>query len=215
MDFFKAQARADPDYGGSLHYIRVDVQDSENLESVISGIAFQYARLDGLIAAAGVQQVTPAISYKREDVVRMLDINYVGVFMTATAVAKQMLKYRCKGSLVLVGSMSGMVANKGLLTPVYNSSKAAVNQLARNLAMEWGKEGLRVNSLCPGNILTPMVQANFDEEPWLKELWEKENMMGRLSEPEEYRGAALFMLSDASSFMTGSCLVIDGGYTAW
>jgi len=177
--------------------------------------------LDGLIAAAGVQQLTPAIEYTREDITRMLDINYTGVFMSATAVAKQMMKYKCEGSIVLVGSMSGFVANKGLISPVYNSSKAAVVQLARSLAMEWSRldtdsgKRIRVNSLCPGHIVTPMVEKNFTEVPGLRETWEKENMMGRLASPEEFKGPALFLLSNASSFMTGSSLVIDAGHTAW
>ena len=81
--------------------------------------------------------------------------------------------------------------------------------------MEWGKDGIRVNSLCPGQIVTPIVEKNFEDEPWLKKMWEKENMLGRLSSPREFRGAAIFLLSNASSFMTGSSLVIDGGHTAW
>ena len=180
-----------------------------------------------------------------------MNINYGGVYLSAVSCARQMVKYKTPGSIILVGSMSGLIANKGLITSVYNSSKAAVIQLGRSLAMEWGKvidgRAIRVNVLCPGNIMTPvsatttppesqlceaavstgesqeliadtppqMVKKNFDDEPWLREIWERENMMGRISEPHEYRGAALFMLSDASSFMTGSHLVIDGGYTAW
>ncbi|KAL8850494.1 MAG: hypothetical protein Q9221_004542 [Calogaya cf. arnoldii] len=214
-EFGAAQKRANPDFGGSLHYDRVDVRNTENLDSVISGIAAKYGRLDGLIAAAGIQQVTAATEYKVEDVTKMLSINYTGVFMAAAAVARQMMQYGCRGSMVLVASMSGFIANKGLITPVYNSSKAAVIQCAKNLAMEWGPKGIRVNALCPGHIVTPMVQKNFDDDPSLQEKWEKENFLGRLSKPEEFRGAGLFLLSDASSFMTGSSLVIDGGHTAW
>lgn len=94
-------------------------------------------------------------------------------------------------------------------------------QLGRSLAMEWGRinddgsGGIRVNVLSPGNIVTPMVQKNFEEVPGLREMWEKENMLGRLAEPAEFKSAALFLLSNASSFMTGGNLVIDGGYTAW
>jgi NAD(P)-dependent dehydrogenase (short-subunit alcohol dehydrogenase family) len=91
-------------------------------------------------------------------------------------------------------------------------------QLARSLAMEWGQvidgKPIRVNSLCPGNILTPMVEKNFEDDPALRARWMNANMLGRLSEAKEYRGAALFALSDASSFMTGSSLIIDGGYTS-
>ena len=168
-----------------------------------------------------MQQVTPALDYGPDDVARMLEVNYTGVFMTAQAAARQMMKYKTRGSICLIASMSGLVANKGLLSPVYNSSKAAVIQLARNLAMEWspvredGSGGIRVNCISPGHILTPMVLKNFEEVPGLRETWEAENMMGRLAETTEFKGAVLFLLSGASSFMTGNNLVIDGGHTAW
>ncbi|KAJ2996789.1 hypothetical protein NUW58_g850 [Xylaria curta] len=87
--------------------------------------------------------------------------------------------------------------------------------------MEWspirkdGTGGIRVNCISPGHILTPMVLKNFEEVPGLREKWEAENMMGRLAETTEFKGAALFLLSNASSFMTGNNLVIDGGHTSW
>lgn len=191
------------------------MRNTDEIDALTCRIASEHHRLDGLIAAAAIQQVCPATEYSVQDVYKMIDINYTGVFMCAASVARRMREYKTPGSIVFVASMSGFVANKGLITPVYNSSKAAVIQLGRNLAMEWGKEGIRVNSLCPGHIITPMVKKNFEDQPELKGLWEKENMLGRLSTPEEYTGAALFLLSDASSFMTGSSLVIDGGHTAW
>jgi NAD(P)-dependent dehydrogenase (short-subunit alcohol dehydrogenase family) len=126
-----------------------------------------------------------------------------------------MFHYKCHGSILLVASMSGIIANKGMSSPVYNSSKAAVIQLGRCLAMEWGRHGIRVNSLCLGHIMTPMVQMVFDKTPDVRTTWEAENMLGRLARPEEFRGAALFALSDASTFMTGSTMLIDGGHTAW
>ncbi|OAL19413.1 hypothetical protein AYO22_09575 [Fonsecaea multimorphosa] len=215
----QVQKRLGPKYGGSLKYDKVDVREAGNLDRVIEEIATNHGRLDGLIAAAAVQQVTPALDYTPEKIEEMMNINYKGVYCSAISCARQMIKYNCSGSILLVASMSGMVANKGFTSSVYNSSKAAVIQLTRSLAMEWGKivngKPIRVNALCPGNIMTPMVRKNFEDDPKLKELWEKENMLGRISTPAEYRGAALFCLSDASSFMTGSSLVIDGGYTAW
>ncbi|KIX94059.1 uncharacterized protein Z520_10085 [Fonsecaea multimorphosa CBS 102226] len=218
-EFLTVQKRLGPKYGGSLKYDKVDVREAGNLDRVIEEIATNHGRLDGLIAAAAVQQVTPALDYTPEKIEEMMNINYKGVYCSAISCARQMIKYNCSGSILLVASMSGMVANKGFTSSVYNSSKAAVIQLTRSLAMEWGKivngKPIRVNALCPGNIMTPMVRKNFEDDPKLKELWEKENMLGRISTPAEYRGAALFCLSDASSFMTGSSLVIDGGYTAW
>lgn len=216
--FYDAQDRCSH-FGGSLHYRQVDVQQAKQLDSVIASIAAEHLRMDGLIAAAGVQKVTPALDYEPEKITEMMNINYGGVYLSAVSCARQMIKYKTPGSLVLIGSMSGLNANKGFTSSVYNSSKAAVIQLGRSLAMEWGRivdgKAIRVNVLCPGNIMTPMVEKNFADDPGLRKIWEDANMMGRISEPHEYRGAALFMLSEASSFMTGSHLVIDGGYTAW
>ncbi|KAI2613422.1 NAD(P)-binding protein [Hypoxylon sp. NC1633] len=216
----EAARRAD-EFGGSLHYHQQDVQDTDGLDRTIAEIADKHKRLDGVVAAAGVQHLSPAIEWTKEEVNRMMDINYTGLMMTATSAAKQMFKYKIHGSMCFIASMSGSVANKGLLSPVYNSSKAAVVQLARNLAMEWspirkdGTGGIRVNCISPGHILTPMVLKNFEEVPGLREKWESENMMGRLAETSEFKGAALFLLSNASSFMTGTNMVIDGGHTAW
>lgn len=152
---------------------------------------------------------------------KMLEVNYTGVLLSARACARQMLKYKNQGSMCLVASMSGTIANKGFIAPVYNSSKAAVVQLTRNLAMEWGRMnpdgsgGIRVNSLSPGHIVTPMVQANFDAGEADRAAWEENSMLGRLSTPEEYKAVGIFMLSPASSYMTGHDLKIDGGTTAW
>ena len=204
-------------------YRQQDVTDAAGLDALMASVADEHGGLHGAVAAAGIQQVTPAVDYAADDAARMLAVNYTGVFMTATAAARQMLKHRTEGgSICLIASMSGLIANKGLLSPVYNSSKAAVIQLARNLAMEWsgarkedGAGGIRVNCISPGHIVTPMAQKSFDDEPSLRELWERENMMGRLADPSEFKGAVQFLLSPASSFMTGNNLVIDGGHTAW
>lgn len=217
----EAQGRVVPEWGGSLVYRQVDVQNSEHLEQTIDQIARERGRLDGVIAAAGIQQETPAAEYTSEDANQMLQINYTGVLMTASISARKMMEHKCKGSICLIASMSGSIANKGLLTPVYNSSKAAVIQLARNLAMEWtplrddGSGGIRVNCISPGHIVTPMITKRMEENPELEKIWCRENMMGRLAQTSEFKGAALFLLSNASSFMTGANLLVDGGHTAW
>lgn len=219
--FSQAKDRIRSEYGGGLEYHQVDVTQNERLEEVIEGIADKHQRLDGLIAAAGIQQVTPALDYAQADIARMLDTNYTGVFLSARACARQMYKYKVQGSMCLVASMSGTIANRGFIAPVYNSSKAAVVQLARNLAMEWGRldangsGGIRVNSLSPGHIVTPMVEENFRRGEADRGEWENNSMLGRLSTPEEYKAAGLFLLSRASSYMTGHDLKMDGGTTAW
>lgn len=151
----------------------------------------------------------------------MLAINFTGVLMTATAAARNMMKYKCRGSICMIASVSGTEATKGLISPVYNSSKAAVIQLARNLAMEWspikkdGTGGIRVNCISPGHIMTPMVRKNLEEVDGLREDWESATMMGRIAETQEFKGAALYLLSNASSYVTGSNLIVDGGHSAW
>ncbi|OJJ51157.1 hypothetical protein ASPZODRAFT_148489 [Penicilliopsis zonata CBS 506.65] len=214
-EFKVAQDRAAKDFGGSLEYHRIDVRDSQDVEEAMAKIARTDRRLDGMIAAAGVNHLESALEHSQTALNEVMQINYNGVFNAATAAARQMFEFQQGGSILLIASMSGLVANKGMTSPVYNSSKAAVIQLARSLAMEWGRHGIRVNSLCPGHIITPMVDMVFQQNPAARATWEAENMLGRLAVPEEFRGAALFALSDASSFMTGSTLLIDGGHTAW
>jgi NAD(P)-dependent dehydrogenase (short-subunit alcohol dehydrogenase family) len=221
QEWDEAQSRVVPEWGGSLTYMQQDVRNTKHLQQTIHKIADENGQLNGVIAAAGIVQTTPALECEVEDVTNMLATNYTGVFMTAQAAAEAMIEHKCAGSICLIASMSGSVANKGMLSPVYNSSKAAVIQLARNLAMEWGPKrvdgggAIRVNCISPGHIETPMVQKLFDEKPGLKETWQKENMLGRLATTSEFKGAALFLLSGASSFMTGSNLVVDAGHTAW
>jgi NAD(P)-dependent dehydrogenase (short-subunit alcohol dehydrogenase family) len=187
-----------------------------------------------LIAAAGIQQETTALDYTAEDANRMFEVNITGVFMSAQAVAKQMIRFGNGGSIVMIASMSGSIANRvcssflfslclahtnkadqGLICSAYNASKAGVIQLGRNLASEWGQHNIRVNTISPGYIVTAMVEELFQKFPERRADWPTQNMLGRLSKPAEYRGAAVFLISDASSFMTGADLKMDGGHSAW
>ncbi|KAL1850823.1 hypothetical protein Plec18170_006659 [Paecilomyces lecythidis] len=214
-DFARIQKRAAEELGTQLHYRRIDVRDVELLNKIVEDITNTHGRLDGLLAAAGIQQETPALDYTAKDANLMFEVNVTGVLMTAQAVARQMIRIGTRGSIAFIASMSGTVANKGLICTPYNASKAAVLQLARNLASEWGQYGIRVNTISPGYIVTAMVEQLFIKYPERRTDWPKQNMLGRLSAPEDYRGAAVFLLSDASSFMTGSDIRIDGGHAAW
>ncbi|OJI98117.1 hypothetical protein ASPVEDRAFT_123772 [Aspergillus versicolor CBS 583.65] len=214
-EFYDIQKRAKEELGTDFQYRRIDVRDTELLHNTIEAIANTEGRMDGLVAAAGIQQETPALDYTSQDANRMFEVNVTGVMMTAQAVAKQMIRFGNGGSIALIASMSGTIANRGLICSAYNASKAAVIQLARNLASEWGQYNIRVNTISPGYIVTAMVEQLFMQYPERRDEWPKHNMLGRLSSPQEYRGAAVFLLSDASSFMTGSDLRMDGGHAAW
>jgi len=214
-DFSKIAKRAREELDSCLTYHQVDVRHVPQLNDIIESIANENGRLDGLIAAAGINYEAPALEYPAKEVENLMSINFTGVFVTAQAVARQMVRLKQPGSILLIASMSGTIANRGMVAPIYNHSKAAVIQLARSLASEWGGYGIRVNTLSPGYILTQMLENLFVEYPERREKWANDNMLGRLSTPNEYRGAAVFLLSDASSFMTGSDLRIDGGHAAW
>ncbi|KAH8166219.1 hypothetical protein CIB48_g2038 [Xylaria polymorpha] len=212
----KVARRARDELGTAIFYHQVDVRTGvEALNSIAEEIAEKHGRIDGLIAAAGIQQETSALDYTAADADRMLGVNVTGALMTSQAVARQMIRLGSTGSIVLIASMSGTIANRGLICPVYNASKAAVLQLGRNLAMEWGVQGIRVNTISPGYIVTAMVEKLFEQFPERKTEWPTHNMLNMLSKPEDYRGAAVFLLSDASRFMTGADLRIDGGHAAW
>ena len=115
--FSIVRQRARDELSSELHYHQIDVRDVDQLNSAVRDIGSLHGRLDGLIAAAGIQQETPALEYTMQDTDRMLGVNVTGVFMTAQAVAREMLRLRQRGSIVLIASMSGTVANRGLLCP--------------------------------------------------------------------------------------------------
>ncbi|KAI4122641.1 MAG: hypothetical protein LQ338_005689 [Usnochroma carphineum] len=214
-DFYRVQKRAASELGNTLYYRQIDVRDVEGLHKVAEEIGDKHGRLDGLIAAAGIQQETPALEYSAKDANMMFEINITGVFMTAQAAAKQMIRFGKGGTIAMIASMSGHIANRGLICPAYNASKAAVLQLAKNLASEWGEHGIRVNTISPGYIVTAMVEALFKAYPERREEWPKQNMLGKLSRPEDFRGAAVFLMSPASAMMTAADMRIDGGHAAW
>ncbi|KFY12726.1 hypothetical protein V492_03691 [Pseudogymnoascus sp. VKM F-4246] len=214
-DFARVQKRAMAELNTKLHYRNIDIREVEHLNSIVEDIATTHGRLDGLINAAGIQQETPALDYSAKDSNTMFEVNCTGAFMMAQAVAKQMIRFGKGGSITMIASMSGTVANRGLLCAPYNASKSAVLQLGRNLASEWGVHGIRVNTISPGYIVTSMVEELFIKFPERRAEWPTQNMLGRLSYAEDYKGAAVFLASDASSFMTGADMRIDGGHAAW
>ncbi|EXJ77300.1 hypothetical protein A1O3_10458 [Capronia epimyces CBS 606.96] len=172
----------------------------------------------GLVACAGVSDNDPAVNFSIERFRRLMEINVIGTFAAAKAVAAELQRTNLNGSMVLVASMSGSVVNKGVDTAAYNTSKSGVLQLARSLAAEWGsRKGMpliRVNTLSPGYIRTPAT-AEALQKPGMENQWVGDNMLYRLSSVDEFRGPILFLLSDASSFMTAADLRVDGGHCAW
>lgn len=173
----------------------------------------------GLVACAGISGRAKATEYPTASFRKIIDVNLIGTFLCAQAAARIMHCQNVAGSLVLLGSMSGTNVNRGVDTAACYASKAGVLQLARNLAAEWGNDGehppIRVNTLSPGYILTPITIPTFETLQGIKDLWEGGNMLGRLSTFEKHQSSVLYLLSDGSSYMTGADLRVDGGHCAW
>jgi NAD(P)-dependent dehydrogenase (short-subunit alcohol dehydrogenase family) len=151
-----------------------------------------------------------AVDMKLEDWDRLMELNLRAVFLVSRTVGRQMVAQGA-GSIINIASMSGSIVNVPQPQAAYNASKAAVIMLSRSLANEWAPHGVRVNCISPGYTMTEMVM--LPETLAMHPTWEQYIPMGRLARPEELRGAAVFLASDASSYVTGHDLVVDGGYT--
>jgi NAD(P)-dependent dehydrogenase (short-subunit alcohol dehydrogenase family) len=190
--------------------VQADVRRKEQVDRAFAETVHQLGRLDICVNNAGISIQKPAEEMPEEDWDSILDTNMKGVFLGCQAAARAMIPQR-HGSIINIASLSGTAVNVPQRQAVYNTSKAGVVMLTKSLAVEWAQYGIRVNSISPGYIKTEMTLSSMTH---LFPVWESLTPMGRLGEPEELRGAVLYLASDASSYMTGHDLVIDGGYTA-
>ena len=190
--------------------LEADVSQRNDVREAFSSIKNDFGRLDICVNNAGVSMQVPAEEMPEEDWNAIIDINMKGVFFCCQEAAKMMIQQN-SGTIINIGSISGSAVNVPQKQGVYNTSKAGVVMLSKSLAVEWAKYGIRVNSISPGYIKTEMTLETMSD---LFARWESLTPMGRLGEAEELRGALLYLPSDASSYLTGHDLIIDGGYTA-
>ncbi|KAF9533404.1 hypothetical protein CPB83DRAFT_866902 [Crepidotus variabilis] len=202
--------------GARLEYDSVDVTKQKEIWEKAKVIGDKEQRMDVCVAAAGILKAhTDCLTYPEEQFKQVHDVNTNGVLFTAQAAGQQMRRFGKGGSIILIASMSGSITNKDHAWVSYNTSKSAVLQMARSMACELGKENIRVNSLSPGHIYTSMTAAYLDAQPHLLEKWSNLNPMGRIGRPDELRGVITWLASDASSFCTGSDILVSGGHHAW
>ncbi len=189
----------------------LDVTDAASVDAMLETVTGELGPVDVLVNNAGTCFHRPALEVPDEEWRAVWDVNVDGLWRCSRAVGAQMVE-RGTGSIVNIGSISAMIVNRPQMQPAYNASKAAVHQLTKSLAAEWAPRGVRVNALAPGYTKTEMAPV---DEPRFRRHWIEDAPMERYATPEELGPSLLYLASDASSFVTGSVLVVDGGYTLW
>jgi sorbose reductase len=195
--------------GGRVVPICCDVTQPDQVTSMLDQVTAELGGIDIAVCNAGIITVTPMLELLLEEFQNIQNTNVTGVFLTAQAAARAMVRQGHGGVIINTASMSGHIINIPQQVGHYCASKAAVIHLTKAMAVEFAPHKIRVNSVSPGYILTELVEPYSDYHA----LWEPKIPMGRLGQPEELIGLYLYLASDASSYMTGSDVVIDGGYS--
>ena len=192
-------------------FVRADVTVAADVQRVLDATLSTHGRVDVLVNNAGACVHAPALDVTPEDWRAVMDVNLDAVWTCSQTFGRHFVTQGA-GSIINIGSMSGVIVNRPQWQPAYNASKAAVHHLTRSLAAEWAPHGVRVNALAPGYIKTDMSPV---DDPKFRQHWIDDAPMQRYGTVEELAPAVIFLASDASSFVTGSVLVADGGYTAF
>jgi NAD(P)-dependent dehydrogenase (short-subunit alcohol dehydrogenase family) len=193
----------------------LDVTKSSEVDRLAAQIVGRHARIDILVNNAGVAKSdVPAEETSDAHWRFHMDVNLDGLFWCCRAFGRQMLA-QGRGSIVNIGSMSGLIVNKPQPQSFYNASKAAVHHLTKSLAAEWAARGVRVNAVAPTYIETPLTQFGMRDDPEKYKVWLEMTPMVRVGQPDEIASVVQFLASDAASLITGAIVVADGGYSCW
>ena len=195
--------------GGTVRAKVCDVADTKAGQRLADEVVDEFGRIDTLVNCAGVNKRMPVEEFTEEDYDFITNVNIRGAFFLSLAVGRHMIKAK-GGCQINIDSMNTVRPLKHVA--VYAMAKAAMSHMTRSLAMEWGKHGIRVNSIAPGFVHTDLVRLHWKHENL--RAWRKANTpLERIGEPKDIAGMALFLASEASSFVTGQVLVVDGGTT--
>ncbi|HAS31738.1 MAG: 3-oxoacyl-ACP reductase [Microbacterium sp.] len=197
--------------GGKAVAIRTDVAQRDSLQHLHDDVIERFGRVDVLVNNAGIGFHADALELDDAEWRRLFDTNLDAVWKACQIFGRTMTA-NGTGSIVNVGSMSGMIINRPQWHSPYGISKAAVHHLTRSLAAEWATSGVRVNAIAPGYVRTEIASTEYED---YRHYWRDEVPMQRYGSVDEIAPTALYLASDATSFMTGSIIVVDGGYTLW
>lgn len=201
--------------GRTVDLIPADVSRPEEAQRLCELVLAQHGPIHILVNNVGGRRINiPTEQLPLEDWQRILDLNLTSVFLCCKLLGGEMVKRR-SGKIINVASISGIIVNKGIHGRTYETAKAALCAFTRTLAVDWAPFNVNVNAIAPGGFLTDPNRRWFSEMPELKTTFESMVPMARLGEPDEIGPLALYLASDACSYMTGATLIIDGGYTLW
>jgi len=191
--------------------IQVNINNSQEVSNMVENVKEKFGNIDILVNCAGISKNIPAEEMPDKVWNQVINTNLTGTFFCCREVGKIMIQQK-SGCIINIVSMSGTIVNKGRNNANYCASKGGLKMLTKALAEQWSKYNIRVNSISPGYIRTPMTK-DFINEPKFNSNMQLLTPLQRVGEPEELVGLALYLASDASSFMTGADILIDGGYT--
>lgn len=206
----EATAKSIEEAGGRAESLAVDVRSTASVEDAVGGIVQRHGRIDVVLTTPAVNLRKRFLSYEDEEFDRVIDLNLKGTMRVARAAGRQMVR-QGRGSIILMSSMRAVNVEPG--QSVYAATKAAIGQLARGLAVEFGPHGVRVNALAPGIVATPLTRPITGNPEW-KQAYAQRCALGRWAEAAEMVGPVVFLASDASSYVTATTLFADAGWTA-